>query len=223
MRSNIFLVKEKTELISPWAYKNWLQHLGHLKVGVVSHVSKTKKVQKLTLAAITCNPEERTPLPIDFKKSEDHFSLEMMAFIYLSLVPLELPYIYFPLLSSCLPGNLLIIICFPMQICLQEENSCSALSKCVVNKLVFYVLSMWSLLWVHFSFWAFKAESQTQGGFPSSCDLLRDSKGFFFPQYHSALATYPKPTAMTQHHLCGSYYELSTTLNICTYALKSPS
>lgn len=135
------------------------------------------------MAAITCSPKEGTLLPIDFKKSEDHFSLEMMAFICLSLVPLELPCIYFPLLSSCLLGNLLIIICFPMQICLQEENSCSARSKCVVKKLVFYVLSMWSLLWVNFRFWAFKAESQTKGGFPSSCDLLRESKGFFLSQY----------------------------------------
>lgn len=197
MRSNIFLFKEKTELISPWAYKN----LGHLKVGVVSHVSKTEKVQELTLAAIICSPL----LPIDFK------------------VWRPFPCTYFPLLSSCLPSNLLIIICFPMHICLQEENGCSALSKCVVNKLTFYVLSMWSLLWVNFSFWAFKAESQTQEGFPSSCNLLRDSKGFFFPQYHSAIGYIPHAYCYDSMPLMWFLLWAKYYTNICIHALMSPS
>lgn len=58
------------------------------EIGVVSHLNKTKKVQKLILAVNICITGERTLWPVDFKRSEDHLNLEMNASSYLSLVPL---------------------------------------------------------------------------------------------------------------------------------------
>lgn len=68
------------------------------------------------------HPEERMLWPLEFQNSENHPYLGMNAASYLSLVPLHIFFIYFPLLCPCLPVNLVIIICLPMQFCPQEEN-----------------------------------------------------------------------------------------------------
>lgn len=105
MRSNIFWVKEKAELITletPSGPKpagvscSILEGIkmvreteGHVEGGSGQPCKPNKGgLEANTGGANTCFPEERTCGPMDFKKSADHSDVELNAPLFLSLVPL---------------------------------------------------------------------------------------------------------------------------------------